>query len=122
MCVLLVEDDHALRVVMADILRQAGYDIVETDNGLDALDLLASHPIDVLITDVEMPGMDGLRLLGEVKRRFPAVAVVVISGRFSHASVAQQLGAACYLSKPCSRWQLLTAVQTTLRQAVTAVS
>jgi YesN/AraC family two-component response regulator len=121
-CVLLVEDDHALRVIMAEILRCAGYDIMETDNGLDALGLLASHKIDVLLTDIEIPGLDGLRLLGAVKRRFPAVVAMVISGHFSHAEAAKQLGADCYLSKPCSREQLVNAVENTLKQATAGVS
>ncbi len=119
--VLLVEDDDALRVLMAELLRNAGYDIVDTGSGLDALDRLASHPIDVLVTDVAMPGMDGLQLLGIAKRRYPALAVMVISGDFSHAVAAKQLGADYYLSKPCSQEQLLKAVRATVGRATAAV-
>ncbi len=119
--VLLVEDDNALRILMAEILRNAGYDIIDTGSSLDALDLLATHTIDVLVTDVAMPGMDGLRLLGIVKRRYPAVSVMVISGDFSHAAAAQQLGADYYLSKPCSQEQLLKAVRATVDRATATI-
>jgi two-component system cell cycle sensor histidine kinase/response regulator CckA len=80
--VLLVEDEDAVRVMAARILRQRGYAVLEAGDGSAALAALAAHvgPLDILVTDVVMPGMDGVELAREVTRLRPEARVLFVSG------------------------------------------
>ncbi|WP_102413193.1 response regulator [Beduinella massiliensis] len=70
--------------------------------GDEAMRLLADHPVDLIFLDIRMPGMDGLTLLGEIRRRAPSVAVAILSAydQFSYAQKAIRLGAIDYITKP----------------------
>lgn len=80
--ILLVEDEEAVRVFSARALRNKGYQVLEAGNGDDALVLLqeAGGKVDLLISDVVMPGLDGPALYQEVRRSWPALKVIFISG------------------------------------------
>ena len=80
--ILLVEDEDAVRGFVATVLRRAGYDVIEAADGPRALDAVAARrrPVDLLVTDVIMPGMSGGDLAREIKHRYPAVPVVFVSG------------------------------------------
>src|SRR5690349_6917646 len=107
--VLIVDDEWSSRFVIAAILRKAGYETVEAANGHEALHLLASETdsIGLVISDMHMPEMDGLRLLEEIKRRYPSIVVVIVSGHAQAAIEARARGAVSYLPKPFSRRQLV---------------
>lgn len=81
---LVVEDEPLLRMDAVDTLREAGFDVLEAGTALDALRHLESvDTIELLFTDIEMPGpIDGVQLAHEVVRRWPAISIVVCSGRF----------------------------------------
>ena len=80
--VLVVEDDFLVRICAADALSEAGFQVLEAADAPEALALLDRAPVDVVFTDVNMPGeFDGLGLAERVARRWPGVAVVVTSGR-----------------------------------------
>lgn len=103
--VLLVDDSRVARAVTGAILREeGGYEVVEADNGRSALDRLAAEPIDAVLTDVEMPEMDGFALCAEVKRREESrlIPVVILSSLESSAEIEKgfQSGADDYLVKP----------------------
>jgi two-component system, cell cycle sensor histidine kinase and response regulator CckA len=110
--VLIVDDEQSSRFVIAAILRKAGYETVEVRNGYEALHLLASESdsIALVISDIHIPQMDGLRLLEEIKRRYPTLLVMIVSGRAQSAIEARARGAVSYLPKPFSRHQLLSVV------------
>jgi CheY-like chemotaxis protein len=114
--VLVVDDEHPSRFAIAAVLRQAGFETVEADSGLAALHIL-EHDADfaVILSDVQMPRMDGMRLLAELGRRHAVIPVVVISGLARHATEARALGAACYLPKPFSKYQLVETIRTASR-------
>lgn len=80
--ILLVEDERAVRTIATQALTLRGYHVLEADNGDSARDILDSHEgaIDLLITDVRMPGMSGLDLASEVRRRFPTIKIIFMSG------------------------------------------
>jgi PAS domain S-box-containing protein len=86
---LLVEDDEAVRRLTATILESGGYTVLPAANGAEALQKLAAvdRPLDLLITDVVMPGMDGSEVAHKVSSRFPSVAVLYISGYTEDAIV-----------------------------------
>lgn len=80
--VLIVEDELFVRMIGADALEEAGYDVLEAESADEALKVLeAGKPIEVLFTDIRMPGsMDGLKLAGVVHERWPDVRILLTSG------------------------------------------
>ncbi|MDQ3031141.1 MAG: sigma-54 dependent transcriptional regulator [Myxococcota bacterium] len=106
-------------MVLASLLKQAGHEAHHVSSGEEALAALTSRGIDLVITDVRMPGMDGMELLGEVKQRAPDVPVVLIT---AHGSVplaveAMKNGAADFLLKPFDRDEVLFTVDKALAAA-----
>ena len=82
--VLLVEDDFLVRDCAAEVLSECGFHVLQAANGPDALLLLEKAHVDVLFTDINMPGaFDGLELTQRVHRRWPGIAILITSGRGS---------------------------------------
>ncbi len=102
--ILLVDDDWFARQVYADGLTREGFEVLTATGGTEALDLLAREQVDVVVTDVLMPGMDGLDLLDRLKASRPGLEVVVLTGVESvdTAVRAMRAGAWHYLVKPVS--------------------
>lgn len=80
LAVLLVEDDALIRMDAADMLRELGHEVVEAEYGPDALAVLQRRRIDVLVTDVGLPGMSGIELAGHARRLQPAIGLVFATG------------------------------------------
>ena len=96
--VLVVEDDFLVRICAADALSEAGFNVLQADSGPDALRILEDGPVDVVFTDINMPGaFDGAGLARRIRHRWPATAVVVTSGR---GCPEGDLGDALFLPKP----------------------
>jgi DNA-binding NtrC family response regulator len=100
--VLVVDDHAAARESVADVLRHAGYDVATCASASEALGRLARQPVDVVVTDLQMPGMDGLEFIREIERRRLGAEVLMIT---AHASIdsaveAMRHGAFDYLEKP----------------------
>src|SRR3569832_606098 len=100
--VLVVEDDGALREALSDTLQLAGYSVVSAADGSSALDILAKHKMDIVVSDVQMQPMDGNALLKQIKKEYPTLPVVLITayGTVEKAVSAMHEGAADYLVKP----------------------
>ena len=109
--ILVVEDEVLIRMLVADELRDADYDVVEAGNADEALELLGTlAPVDLIISDVRMPGtIDGLGLLAAVKTKCPKLPFIVTSGHIE-PSLAIQKGADQFLPKPYSTHVVLSAV------------
>jgi two-component system, NtrC family, response regulator len=110
--ILLVDDDHSLRRVLEYQLEEDGYRVIAVPSGEAALEEFRAHPVDVAITDVKMPAMDGIELLSRLKAVQPDLPVVVLTahGTISAAVEAMKLGAFDYLTKPFTREQLRMSV------------
>jgi DNA-binding NtrC family response regulator len=102
--VLVVDDDRLGRVSTVRLLTSAGYRAEPADSGAAALKLLGDGQWDVVLTDLRMPGMDGLELLKEIRTQHPRVEVILMTafGSVESAVEAMQLGATDYLLKPFS--------------------
>ncbi len=99
---LVVEDDTALRGALLAALRSGGYEVVEAADGETALQALATGPVSLVLTDIQMAPMDGYTLLGEIKRQWPQTPVVMMTafGDIARAVQAVRDGASHYLTKP----------------------
>ena len=100
--VLVVEDNVAVRAAIARALDRRGCSVTTATNGLEGLEAVRARSFDVVITDLNMPVMDGLQFLQE-RKRDPALAsipVLVISAASASQAQAMALGAADYLQKP----------------------
>ena len=112
--ILIVDDEQLIRQGLRARIEYLGIDvdeIFEAENGLMALRLQEEHPIDVVITDVRMPDMDGLELIQEMQKKNNQIKFVVLSGyaEFSYAETAIRLGVKAYLLKPVSNDDLKAA-------------
>ena len=113
-----VDDDPKVCSAVADNLKDLGCKVTCFNNAVDCLEQLPNNKCDLLITDVKMPGMDGLTLLNRIKRITPWVSVMVITG-FGDIPMsvrAIKLGAVDFIEKPLDRMIFLKKVQTILRQ------
>ncbi len=110
--VLLVEDDRALREALSDTLLLGGHEFVAVDSAEAALPVLAREAFSLVISDVNMPGMDGHQLLGLIRTRYPHLPVLLMTayGAVDRAVEAMRQGAADYLVKPFEARALLDLV------------
>ncbi len=114
--VLLVEDNPVLQTSLSLILGVQGHEVVEATDGKQALEHLRRQAVDVVLTDVLMPEVDGLEMLRTMRREFPQVPVIAMSGgspRLSGDNVlhmAGLLGARAILSKPFTTEELRDAL------------
>jgi len=111
--ILVIDDDPELLDVLSHVLSQAGYQVATAADGRQASALYRSHTPDIVITDIYMPDRDGLEALMELRRDFPRVKVIAMSGGISNQEmlqVASALGASRTLAKPFEPAELLSAV------------
>ncbi|GAB1490182.1 response regulator [Opitutaceae bacterium] len=117
---LIVDDEEALRCVIAIVLEQAGYRVFTAESGSEALAILAKEKIDLVISDIVMPETDGIELVREIRTKFPQVKIISMSGGGSYLTaalclkLAGQMGASGILSKPFTSEQLLESVKNAL--------
>ncbi|MDN3640616.1 response regulator [Simiduia curdlanivorans] len=99
---LIIDDDSIVRQSIVTYLADSGFEVIEAGNGQQGLDLFYSHSPDIVLTDLRMPGIDGLQVLGIIHEASPDTPVIVISGAGVVADVVEalRLGASDYLIKP----------------------
>lgn len=108
---LIVDDEEPFLDAMKRRLSKRRFSVITAMSGQEALDKLSKHPdLDVVVLDIIMPGMDGIQTLKEIKKRFPTVQVVLLSGHgsFESALEGMRFGALDHLTKPCDL-EVLTA-------------
>jgi excisionase family DNA binding protein len=110
--VLVVDDDESVREMLSSSLSAAAYEVVTAADGSTALAALQQTPCDLLMADLKMPGMDGMTLIREARKRSPALPVVIVTGLPSEASAIEaiDIGVSGYLTKPFVVSKLLDVV------------
>ena len=111
--VLLVDDELDFVQTLLKRMRKRSVDATAAKSGEEALAYLSSHPAEVVVLDVKMPGMDGIATLREIKKRYPLVEVIMLTGHadMDVAIEGMGLGAFDYLMKPINIDDLLYKVQ-----------
>lgn len=108
--VLLVDDDDEVRETSADMLEELGYHVTRAANGFEALERLASHPdLEIMVTDVRMPGMSGLELSEVAASLYRELKIIVMSGFFMPQPVRRR-----FLRKPFRTTELDAAIRAEL--------
>lgn len=102
---LILDDSSVMRKIIARALRQADLgqlEVFEAGSGIEAMEILGSQPIHLILSDINIPGMDGIEFLRQIQARFPEIPVVIISTESSASSVKQsiQAGVRAYIRKP----------------------
>lgn len=110
---MLVDDEERFLLTTSKLLKKRGFEPVTATGGAEALALLAEQPVDVVILDVKMPGMDGVEALQHIKARFPLIEVIMLTGHGTIDSAVEGMksGAFDYLTKPCDLDELLAKSQ-----------
>lgn len=100
--ILIVDDEQSMRDFLAIMLRKEGYDVVTVEDGEAAIDAIDKDIYDLVVTDIKMPGLDGLQVLQHAKRTSPSTLVIVITAYSSteDAVLAMKRGALDYITKP----------------------
>ncbi len=117
--ILVVEDEVAIREFEVINLRRVGYETVEAGSGEEALAVYEDHgDIDIALLDISMPGMDGLTLCKELRRRSPALGIIMLTARAQEMDKIHglMLGADDYITKPFSPTELLARVDSLYRR------
>jgi ATP-dependent Lon protease len=116
--VMLVDDELIARENLSIICEHEGYDVTAVSNGLEAVAAMEQTPADLVVTDLKMEGMDGLELLGELRRRWPDTRVIMLTGyaTVKTAVAAMRQGADQYMGKPVNLTKLRAHMHDLLQQ------
>lgn len=116
MKVVIIDDEAQVRRALGNVLLQSGFDVEEASNGQKGMALLENEPVEIVLTDIFMPDKDGIETIRELKRRWPTVKIIAMSGQPYMLPVAKVLGADQTLAKPFERHCLLNAIHSVLHQ------
>ena len=116
---LFVDDETELRTLMAERLRECGFEVTEADSGEAALELLDQFAFDILITDLRLPGIDGGALVEEAVGRYPGIVALVITGYGTVRDAVDTIkrGASDFIAKPFQFDELMHHLQRSLEQS-----
>jgi DNA-binding NtrC family response regulator len=114
--VLIVDDEDDIRAMVQHMLKREGYDTAVANEGREALKIQREDPADLIITDLMMPGQEGLETIMEIRRLYPETKIIAMSGGghggvLDFLPIAAQLGAARTMAKPFTHEQLLSTVR-----------
>jgi len=117
--ILVIDDEESVRTVLRQMLEKEGYEIEDAEDGAVGLKLLHEHLPDLIITDLFMPEKEGIETMIEVRKHFPQVKIIAISGggrmgKLDLLPMAESFGAQRTLAKPFERQELLETVKDVL--------
>ena len=109
---MIIEDDEAMRSLLEDFFEEEGFETDSASNGADALRILSKDPLDLIVTDIRMPGLTGLDILPGLRRLKPETPIIVMTAFGSEDVRRRSLerGATTYLEKPIHLSQLRTLI------------
>ena len=116
--VLIVDDEADAGEILRLRLARRGLVPAVASSGEEALEYLGANPVDIVLLDVKMPGMDGFEVLGRIKKKWPELSVIILSGHADMDAAARgmELGAFFYLLKPVNLEDLCHKIEDACRQ------
>ena len=123
--ILIIDDEEDIRDALQMVLESVGHDVKVASNGNEAVELQRGEPADLIITDVIMPGKDGVETIKEIRQEFPGIRIIAISGgggvqpteyvpeaitTTAYLAAAKEAGADMVFTKPFERKELIQAV------------
>ena len=120
--VLILDDEESLRQVLCDVFEEAGYEVIPADGGETGVRLFLEEPTELVITDLIMPGKEGIETIRELRHHSTVVKIIAISGRggpYVKANLDRALavGADCAIPKPFTPTDILDAASALLSDA-----
>jgi CheY-like chemotaxis protein len=112
-CILVVEDEPVIRELMAILLEEEGYTVRQACDGLEALETVDQHPVDLVLSDVKMPRLDGAALAHHLRAQPDPLPVILMSAVYAEVD----LPGVHFLRKPVAGEHLLTIIAATLRES-----
>jgi DNA-binding response OmpR family regulator len=114
--VLVIDDDHRVREIVREFMQLAGYEVQEAEEGNAGLEICRREPFGIVITDIVMPGKEGLETIMDLRREHPGIVILAISGGGRvhpdmYLEMAEDMGADAVLKKPFSSKELYAAVE-----------
>ena len=111
--ILIVDDEPNYQIVLAELLKDEGYEVFTANSGLEGLPIVYSTDLDLILSDMKMPGMDGIQFLAKIKEFNKELPVILITAYadVEKAVEAMRLGAFTYLAKPFSNQQLVASTK-----------
>ena len=121
--ILVIDDEYPVRAMLKEVLTEAGYEVIDASNGKVGIDRYRQDPTDLVITDLFMPEKEGLETIQELKREYPEVKIIAISGggtttKYNFLPHSRALGALRTFPKPFDVHELLKAVRELLEESV----
>ncbi|HYH20022.1 MAG TPA: response regulator [Azospirillum sp.] len=122
--VLVIDDEDMVRLTLCQMLEVAGYEVTEASDGRKGVAMQAAHPADIVLTDILMPGQEGIETIIQLRQLTPGVKVIAISGgaRVNNVDlleVARTMGADAVLAKPFTMRELIGALNDCLGKPAT---
>ena len=122
--ILIIDDESQIRSMLRLMLERVGYEIAEAPDGIEGIRQYRENTADLIITDLIMPNKDGIGMIIDLKKEFPKVKIIAMSGGGvnrpeGYLDGAKKLGATRTLTKPIDRDQMLKAVKETLSDTAT---
>ena len=115
-CILVIDDEAQIRRMLRKMLEGAGYEVMEAGDGKAGIEVYQENQPDLVITDLFMPGREGLRVIVVLKRDYPDAKIIAISGHPDYLPAAMELGAHRAFSKPFSSKVFLDSVRGLLEE------
>ena len=118
--ILIIDDEPQIRSMLKLMLERDGYEVAEASDGIEGIRIYRQNPADLIITDLIMPNKDGIGVILDLKKEFPNVKIIAMSGGGlnkpeGYLKGAKKLGAACTLTKPIDRGEMLRAIKEVLK-------
>ncbi len=118
--ILVIDDDDMLRAMLKKLLSDAGYAVAVAENGIEGMKLQQQNPADLILTDIIMPDMEGIEVITELRKKYPATQIIAMSGggrinADQYLTIAQRLGAQRAFVKPFKSGEMLAAVRELLK-------
>jgi DNA-binding NtrC family response regulator len=108
--ILIIDDDSDIQLVLSDIIKSEGYEVITAYNGEKALEKIREHSPDLVLLDIKLPGMDGMKVLEEIKKTNKSLIVIMLTGygEIKDAVQAMKMGAFNYITKPFENEEIAT--------------